>query len=221
MRGSSAGEVGQRPDRGRRGRRRRDRCACATSRRAERGHQLRRTGGCRRAWRMMSASGEHAPRGAAEQAGRLRQHVDHHDPADQLGPARGDHHRERAAHRMADDRRADRAGGRRCSGRSRRRAAPRPGPARLPRAGSPAKPETWIEMVAIAGHRRAVARQTSRPEVRPGIRITSGPRPTTSTEKRVGCEALRRGGRADEERARGAERMRVRRFISSPLAGQV
>src|SRR3954454_23151762 len=42
-------------------------------------------------------------------SGRLGQHVDDHDPAGEFGTPRRDHHRQRAAHRMADDRRSDQA----------------------------------------------------------------------------------------------------------------
>ena len=77
--------------------------------RAERVHQrAEQAAAARRCGEIAEALGERADplRALPEQAGGLGQHVDHHDPADQIGPPRRDHHRQRAAHRMADDRRA-------------------------------------------------------------------------------------------------------------------
>ena len=73
------------------------------------------------------------------------------------------------------------------------------------------------EMVAIARHRRDRRAPDLARAVRPGIRITSGPRPRTSTEKRVGSKRCARGRRAGEAPARAAaENGSVRRFDLRP-----
>ena len=148
---------------------------------------------------------------AAEQAGRLRQHVDHHHPcrpasgwraatiiasvppiewptiAGRSQAAVGD-----VAGDLVGERRDDRARAH-CRAPARRRSR-RPGPD-----GSDSR-----------ARRATVARQTSRPAVRPGIRITSGPAPRTSTEKRVGAKARRGRGRRGTARQRPAAGQRAR-----------
>ena len=227
MRGQLAASGRSRPARASPGRPRSGRCGgCAHAGRAERGHQPGEQAlPARRREEIAEAVGERAH--ARARSGRTGRPAAGSMSTTMIRPARSGRRAaiiiasvppiewptiagrlsprdDDVAGELVGQRRDDRARAH-CRAPARRR-SPRPGPdgsdSRAPRRRSP--------------------RQVSRPAVRPGIRITSGPRPTHLDREAGRLEALRGGAGAPVagERQRSAQ-YEMRRFIALLLGGQV
>ena len=139
----------------------------------------------------------------AVEGGRLRRHVDHHQPADQMRMLRGQHHPDRAAHRMADHRRPLQASAFDIAGKLGDQ-RPHHRPVGIAAGGLAGEAGDLQQMIAMARRRG----DRAAPDVAAGGEAgdqdhVAARCPRTRTEKRVGSNA-RTGRRGCATAAKGA-----------------